>query len=146
MTTTQKIAAYLDRKGFVFTQYPSKKCCCTSADNYIGVIGAIKYVVSRSSFDKTDPSYTLGKFIKDLVNCPFIARYNAITGEQLTVIPENATHAELMEICAAKVKAMLKAKGVDENSELLLWRDDWSRINITAKGQPVICSSNPFNC
>lgn len=146
MTTYHKIKAYLDKKGFVFTKYPSKKGC-TSADNYTGIIGAIKYVVSRSSFDKTDPNYTLGKFIKDLVTSPFISRYNAITGEQLpNVIPKNATHKELMEICTAKVNAMLEAKRVDENSELRIWYDDWSQINITANGQLVICSSNPFNC
>jgi hypothetical protein len=85
MTTTEKIKAYLKQKGFVYTRCGTvaNPNCQTSGDNYTGVIGKIKYIVSRSSFDKTDPNYTLGLFLKDLWNCPFIARYNAITGERI---------------------------------------------------------------
>jgi hypothetical protein len=51
---------------------------------------------------------------------------------------------EIELICTNEVKARLKESGVDENSELRLWYDDWGQTNITANGRLVIRSSNPF--
>ena len=53
---------------------------------------------------------------------------------------------ELELLCTDEVKERLKEIGVDENSELRLWYDNWGRTNISANGRLVICSSNPFNC